>query len=90
MCTIQPQRTAASNSAKRNAGKEVPPVLLEVSVPLWQWYSRDLKTNTKILQIGNILPFLTVLVVNTLASTVGINSRLTGTISDRIPNLFVP
>jgi benzodiazapine receptor len=49
-----------------------------------------MKTNIKVLQIVNIISFLAVLVVNTLASTVGINGRLTGAISDGIPNLFVP
>jgi benzodiazapine receptor len=41
-------------------------------------------------QVLNILSFVAVLVVNTLASTVGINGRLTGALSDKIPNLFVP
>jgi benzodiazapine receptor len=49
-----------------------------------------MKTNMKILQTVNILAFLAVIVVNTLASTVGINGRLTGAVSDGIPNLFVP
>lgn len=49
-----------------------------------------MKANIKILQIANILSFLAVLVVNTLASTIGINGRLTGALSDGIPNLFVP
>jgi benzodiazapine receptor len=49
-----------------------------------------MKTNVKLLQTLNILSFVAVLVVNTLASTVGINGRLTGAISDSIPNLFVP
>ena len=49
-----------------------------------------MKTNTKILQVANVIAFLAVLVVNTLASTVGINGRLTGALSDGIPNLFVP
>ncbi len=49
-----------------------------------------MKANMKILQIVNIISFLLVLVVNTLASTVGINGRLTGALSDGIPNLFVP
>jgi hypothetical protein len=49
-----------------------------------------MKTNIKILQIVNIISFLAVLMVNTLASTVGINGRLTGALSDGIPNLFVP
>ena len=44
----------------------------------------------KILQTINILSFVAVIAVNTLASTVGINGRLTGAISDGIPNLFVP
>ncbi len=49
-----------------------------------------MKTNIKILQIVNIISFIVVLVVNALASTVGINGRLTGALSDGIPNLFVP
>jgi benzodiazapine receptor len=49
-----------------------------------------MKTHTKILQVANIVAFLAVLVVNTLASTVGINGRLTGALSDGISNLFVP
>lgn len=49
-----------------------------------------MKTNIKILQVLNILSFVAVLVVNTLASTVGINGQLTGAMSDRISNLFVP
>jgi hypothetical protein len=49
-----------------------------------------MKTNMKPLQVINILAFLAVIVVNTLASTVGINGRLTGAVSDDIPNLFVP
>jgi hypothetical protein len=49
-----------------------------------------MKTNLRILQAVNILSFVAVLVVNTLASTVGINGRLTGALSDAIPNLFVP
>jgi benzodiazapine receptor len=49
-----------------------------------------MKTNVKILQVVTILSFLAVLAVNTIASTVGINGRLTGALSDGIPNLFVP
>jgi len=49
-----------------------------------------MKTNMKILQAVNIAAFVGVIVVNTLASTVGINGRLTGAVSDSIPNLFVP
>jgi len=56
----------------------------------WQWYSLGMKTSMKVLQIANILSFLAVLIVNTLASTIGINGRLTGALSDGIPNLFVP
>jgi hypothetical protein len=44
----------------------------------------------KIIQVANILAFIAVIIVNTLASTVGINGRLTGELSDRLPNLFVP
>jgi benzodiazapine receptor len=49
-----------------------------------------MKTNTKLIQVLNIVLFLAILAVNTLASTVGINGRLTGALSDAIPNLFVP
>lgn len=49
-----------------------------------------MKTDSKILPAANIVAFLGVLVVNALASTVGINGRLTGAVSDGIPNLFVP
>jgi len=49
-----------------------------------------MKTNIKVLQVINLISFLAVLVVNTLASTIGINGRLTGALSDAIPNLFVP
>jgi benzodiazapine receptor len=49
-----------------------------------------MKTNVRILQVVNIFSFLAVLAVNTVASTVGINGRLTGALSDGIPNLFVP
>jgi hypothetical protein len=49
-----------------------------------------MKSNGKVLQVVNILSFLAVLVVNALAATVGINGRLTGALSDDIPNLFVP
>jgi benzodiazapine receptor len=48
-------------------------------------------TNTpRLLQAANVAAFAGVLVVNTLASTVGINGMLTGSVSDGIPNLFVP
>ena len=49
-----------------------------------------MKTHTKVLQVLNIVSFIAVLVVNTLASTVGINGQRTGALSDGIPNLFVP
>lgn len=39
---------------------------------------------------ANIAAFVAVLVVNTLASTIGINGSLTGALSDEIPNMFVP
>ena len=44
----------------------------------------------RLLQAANVAAFAGVLVVNTLASTVGINGMLTGSVSDGIPNLFVP
>lgn len=44
----------------------------------------------QILQTVNIASFVGVVVVNTLASTVGLNGHLTGSLSDSIPNLFVP
>jgi benzodiazapine receptor len=49
-----------------------------------------MKTQTKLLQVANIAAFLSVIVVNTLATTVGLFGRLTGALSDAIPNLFVP
>ncbi|HET6487238.1 MAG TPA: hypothetical protein VFH83_12500 [Spirochaetia bacterium] len=49
-----------------------------------------MESRIKIVQTSNIVCFLGVLVVNTLAATVGINGRLTGALSDEIPNLFVP
>jgi hypothetical protein len=42
------------------------------------------------LQAANVAAFVGVLIVNTLATTVGINGKLTGAVSDGIPNLFVP
>jgi benzodiazapine receptor len=49
-----------------------------------------MKTNTKLLQVTNIVAFLAVMVVNTLATTVGLLGWQTGALSDNIPNLFVP
>jgi translocator protein len=49
-----------------------------------------MKTETKLLQVSNIIAFLAVIVVNTLATTVGLFGRQTGALSDAIPNLFVP
>lgn len=45
---------------------------------------------TQILQIGNFLGFLLTIVINTLATTLPINGKSTGELSDAIPNLFVP
>jgi hypothetical protein len=42
------------------------------------------------LQIGNITAVISTIFVNALANTLPINNRLTGDISDSIPNLFVP
>jgi len=49
-----------------------------------------MKTNTKLLQAANIVAFVAMIVVNTLATTVGIFGWETGALSDDIPNLFVP
>jgi translocator protein len=49
-----------------------------------------MNTHAKVLQVLNIVAFIAVLVVNGLASTVGINGAQTGDLSDTIPNLFVP
>ena len=53
-------------------------------------YSYVMKTNIRLLQVANLASFAAVLVVNALASTVGLNGHLTGALSDAIPNLFVP
>ena len=50
----------------------------------------DMKNNKKILQIGNIIGFISVLLVNILANTLPINDITTGELSDLYPNLFVP
>ncbi|MCX7029884.1 MAG: hypothetical protein NTU62_07150 [Spirochaetes bacterium] len=49
-----------------------------------------MKTNIKLIQASNILAFLAMIVVNTLATTVGLFGWQTGVLSDVIPNLFVP
>jgi benzodiazapine receptor len=49
-----------------------------------------MKTNIKLLQVANIVAFVAMIVVNALATTVGIFGRQTGALSDNIPNLFVP
>ena len=46
--------------------------------------------HNKILQITNIIGFITVVAVNTLANTLPINGKTTGELSDSYPNLFVP
>jgi benzodiazapine receptor len=48
------------------------------------------RQSLKVLQAANIVAFIGVIVVNTLASTVGLNGVQTGVLSDEIPNLFVP
>jgi hypothetical protein len=45
---------------------------------------------TQILKIGNLLGFLLTIIINTLATTLPINGKNTGELSDAIPNLFVP
>jgi hypothetical protein len=49
-----------------------------------------MNSNTKLLQVANIVAFLAMIVVNTLATTVGLFGWQTGALSDVIPNLFVP
>jgi hypothetical protein len=44
----------------------------------------------RVLQAANIVAFVATIVVNTLASTVGLNGSQTGALSDALPNLFVP
>jgi hypothetical protein len=46
--------------------------------------------HNKILQITNIIGFIAVVAVNTLANTLPINGKTTGELSDAYPNLFVP
>ena len=53
-------------------------------------YLALMKANTRVLQVANILAFVAMIVVNTLATTVGIFGWETGVLSDAIPNLFVP
>jgi benzodiazapine receptor len=49
-----------------------------------------MKTTTRILQGANVVAFLAMIVVNTLATMTGLFGRQTGALSDAIPNLFVP
>jgi len=49
-----------------------------------------MKMNGKTLQWANLAAFAATIVVNTLASTVGLFGAETGALSDGIPNLFVP
>jgi len=49
-----------------------------------------MNTNTKLLQVANIVAFVAMIVVNTLATTVGLFGWETGALSDGIRNLFVP
>lgn len=49
-----------------------------------------MNANTKLLQAANIAAFVAMIVVNTLATTVGLFGWETGALSDAIPNLFVP
>lgn len=44
----------------------------------------------QILQVGNIISFIGMLVVNLLANALPLNGKNTGEISDSYPNLFVP
>jgi len=47
-------------------------------------------TSRKILSIFNLIFFIGTVVVNALATTLPINNRTTGELSDSYPNLFVP
>lgn len=49
-----------------------------------------MKTDTRFLQVANVVAFAAMIVVNALATTVGIFGWETGALSDVIPNLFVP
>jgi benzodiazapine receptor len=49
-----------------------------------------MKQNGKLLQWANLVAFIATIVVNTLASTIGLFGAQTGVLSDGIPNLFVP
>jgi len=50
-----------------------------------------MKYNLKfLLQVGNIIAVFLTIIVNALANILPINNKLTGDISDSIPNLFVP
>ena len=48
------------------------------------------KSNKWILQLGNFKAVIFMILVNSLANILPINNRLTGEISDSIPNLFAP
>ncbi|MGA2974200.1 MAG: hypothetical protein ABSF77_02700 [Spirochaetia bacterium] len=50
----------------------------------------ETRQSARVLQAVNIVVFLATLVVNTFASTIGLNGSQTGVLSDAIPNLFVP
>lgn len=50
----------------------------------------DKKGSRIVLSALNILGFIAVVIVNTLAVTLPINNKTTGALSDRYPNLFVP
>ena len=45
---------------------------------------------TKVLQTFNLIGFLLVLLLNTLANALPLNGYNTGELSDRYPNFFVP
>lgn len=51
-----------------------------------------MKNSQKLLfyQIGNLISFFAVVIVNALANILPLNGKNTGTLSDNIPNLFVP
>lgn len=46
--------------------------------------------NKKLLQVGNIIGFIAVVIVNLLAVALPLNGKTTQLLSDNLPNLFVP
>jgi translocator protein len=49
-----------------------------------------MKSNGNLIRYGNILAFLVVVIVNSIAGAIGINGRQTGAISDKYATLIAP